>query len=174
MGKARRIFAVDPGSKFVGWAVLDPGDRLVAAGAIEAKGRLFVRLGVIFRAFGRLLKEHANPADEVDVVFERAVLFGHKGDRGGGSIPSIEARGALLAALSEHGVDRFFEYNASQMKKAVTGKGNAEKAVVRAQILREYPAFVDEAVSWPLDVTDAIGLGICHSVRARVSAECWA
>ena len=56
------------------------------------------------------------------------------------------------------------------MKESVCGYGGAPKEQVQQMVLihlgiTELPG--------PLDVTDAIGLGICHAVHARIGAECW-
>lgn len=76
-----------------------------------------------------------------------------------------QARGVILLAASQYGVEPF-EYTPKQVKQAVVGYGNAEKAQVmemtrRLLNLKERPK--------PDDVADALAIAICHAHSAAVS-----
>ena len=69
-----------------------------------------------------------------------------------------QVRGAILAAIAETPC-RFSEYSALEIKKAVTGYGQADKAQVKLMVsallgLEEGPI--------PLDASDALAAAICH------------
>jgi crossover junction endodeoxyribonuclease RuvC len=78
-----------------------------------------------------------------------------------------QVRGAVLVALASRAVG-LFEYSALEIKKAVTGYGQADKEQVRTMV-RTLLALEDGGLS--LDASDALAAAICHlNVRAFRSA----
>lgn len=69
-----------------------------------------------------------------------------------------QARGAVLVALAEAGLD-VGEYAARLVKKALVGNGAAEKDQVRAMVERLLPS----ARIAGSDAADALAVAICHA-----------
>ncbi len=80
------------------------------------------------------------------------------------------ARGVVLAVLGGEGIP-VAEYSPASVKKAVTGNGRADKGQVQAMIGRLLGA---SARNGPYDVSDALGVAVCHAatlgVRGAVAA----
>jgi crossover junction endodeoxyribonuclease RuvC len=69
-----------------------------------------------------------------------------------------QVRGAILVALASRAVG-LFEYSALEIKKAVTGYGQADKNQVRTMV-KTLLNLEDDALS--LDASDALAAAICH------------
>lgn len=75
-----------------------------------------------------------------------------------------EARGAVLAAASHHGIP-VWEYPPAQVKEVVTGCGSATKARMQAMVM----SLLRLSGTPRSDAADALGLAICH-IRCREGA----
>ena len=150
-----RILGVDPGSVATGWGVVDvDGPRLsfVAAGVVRPARGLAraAKLHFIVEALGRLIEAHRPTEAAVEETFVNAnprdaLVLG-------------EARGAALIAAAAAGLE-VSEYATNAVKKAVVGKGHAEKAQVKAMARVLLPASGDQ----PADAADALAVAICHA-----------
>jgi crossover junction endodeoxyribonuclease RuvC len=150
-----RILGIDPGSAATGWGIIESaGARLsfVAAGVIRpsrALGRA-ERLNAIFAALRRLIADERPDEAAVEATFVNAsprdaLVLG-------------EARGVALLAPAMAGAP-VAEYAANTVKKAVVGRGHAEKSQVAAMVRVLLPA---AAVGSP-DAVDALAVAICHA-----------
>ncbi|MFP4368984.1 MAG: crossover junction endodeoxyribonuclease RuvC [Bacteroidota bacterium] len=155
-----RVLGIDPGSIVCGYGVLDYENgryTLVEYGVVKAKmksedlpGRLkeiFIRLtGVI---------ERTNP----DIsVFE--TTFYSKNPQ---SLTKLShARSAAMLAALMKGV-AVCEYSPREVKKSVTGRGNAAKEQVQYMIRKLLS--IDEKHKF-YDATDALAVAVCHTVKA--------
>jgi crossover junction endodeoxyribonuclease RuvC len=74
-----------------------------------------------------------------------AILMGH-------------ARGAILLAAAQQGLE-VISYNATRVKKTITGNGRASKDQVQRTIQRELGL---AKVPEPPDVADALAVALCH------------
>jgi crossover junction endodeoxyribonuclease RuvC len=74
-----------------------------------------------------------------------AILMGH-------------ARGVIFLAAAERGVP-VISYNATRIKKTVTGSGRASKEQVQRTIQRELGL---SEIPEPPDVADALAVALCH------------
>jgi crossover junction endodeoxyribonuclease RuvC len=149
-----RVLGVDPGTRVVGWGVVDRrGNALRAAawGVLRAPASLPVpeRLRLLHEGLRALLEEHRPDRVAVEEAF-----FG-KGARA--ALALGEGRGAALLAAALAGIP-VLQYPPATVKKAVTGRGGAAKeqvgAMVRAILgLREIPS--------PADAADALAVAVC-------------
>ena len=154
-----RVLGIDPGTRVVGWGVVErKGNRLraVAWGALKAKASDEVpdRLRVLHEGLRALLAEHRPDAVAIEEAF-----FG-KNARS--ALALGEGRGAALLAASLHGVP-VKQYPPSTVKKAVSGRGGAAKEQVGAMVrvllgLAEIPQ--------PADASDALAVAICALNRS--------
>ncbi len=80
-----------------------------------------------------------------------AILMGH-------------ARGAILLAAAQRGLD-VVSYNATRIKKTITGNGRASKDQVQRTIQRELGL---AKVPEPPDVADALAVALCHFYLVKI------
>ena len=151
-----RIIAIDPGTKRTGYSVFEVNNassRLAECGTVFVRGKdLPAKLLAVHRGVERLFRR-LRPRQ---VVIERP--FAGKNVRDAMTLNSARAVCMLAAAVIRA---RVFEYAPSQVKKAVTGDGNASKDKVNLYVsatlgLRQAPE---------PDTADAIALAICHLNR---------
>jgi crossover junction endodeoxyribonuclease RuvC len=151
---------VDPGTRFLGWGVvIGEGNRLrhVAHGVIRARPEetLARRLVILDEELARVITRYEPTVGSVETLFfhrdaQAAAKLGH-------------ARGVVLLNLARAGVD-VAEYAPAHVKRAITGKGNADKRQV-AHMVRAVLA-LDEAP--PSDAADALALAVTHCRRGPV------
>lgn len=149
----KRVIGIDPGSRFMGWGVVEQrGSQLarVASGVVRCgKHPLGERLGIIYAAIHEACATHEPNHAAIEGIFHQrnaqsALVLGH-------------ARGAAMLALSHCGLEAA-EYAPAVVKKAVTGRGRAEKSQVAAMVamlLGKFQAATE-------DETDALAIAICH------------
>jgi len=159
-----RILGIDPGSRILGYAVLDCDDgarkklRYVECGVVEA-GRgepLERRLAEIAQGLEDVIQEYLPETVAAEDVFtsvnaRSALLLG-------------QARGAALAVCGRAGL-RVFAYPPSVVKQAVTGRGRAPKEQVARMVqvlvgLRKVPR---------ADAADALAVAVAHAHIRRAS-----
>ncbi len=154
----RRILGIDPGTRAVGWGVVErAGPRLVeiAHGTLRAKATLPIeeRLAILAAGLRTVLATHAPREAAIEEVFygrdaRAAQRLG-------------EARGALLLVLAEAELP-VAHYANNVVKKAVTGQGRATKEQVSLMLRR---VLALEARPHSLDASDALALAVCHHQR---------
>ena len=162
MTQAIRIFGIDPGSSATGWGVIDcTGARLsfVDAGVVRPKRGLSraARLAFIHGALADLLARHTPQEAAVEETFVNAsprdaLVLG-------------EARGVALLAPASAGLE-VSEYAANKVKKAVVGRGHADKQQVQSMIRVLLPASGNQ----PSDAADALAVAICHAHHRDITA----
>ena len=154
-----RVLGIDPGSQRTGFGVLDAtGPRLtyVASGVIRTgQGEFAARLCEIFRCMKSIVAQYQPHEIAIERVFvnrnpDSALKLG-------------QARGAAICGIAESNAD-VFEYATRQIKQAVVGSGNAEKAQV--QLMMRSILKLDGPVS--ADAADALAAAVCHAMRGKV------
>jgi crossover junction endodeoxyribonuclease RuvC len=149
---ALRIIGIDPGTRVVGYGVLDVEGRdlrLVACGAVKAPNeQLPGRLKVIFDGLIEVIRTYGPGHAAVEDLYS--------GRSARSAIVIGEGRGVALLALAQAGltVDAI---PPARVKKALTGNGNATKEQVAdmvAKILRL------PAPPTPTDASDALAIAM--------------
>jgi crossover junction endodeoxyribonuclease RuvC len=154
-----RILGIDPGLQVTGYAVLEARagtPRVCEAGVIRgADGRestdMAPRLQHLYDGILEVL-EQFHPGV---VVVEQ--LFAHY-DHPRTAILMAHARGVMFLAAAQHGLP-VLSYNATRIKKTVTGSGRASKEQVQRTIQRELNL---AQLPEPPDVADALAAALCH------------
>ncbi|MCB9653183.1 MAG: crossover junction endodeoxyribonuclease RuvC [Deltaproteobacteria bacterium] len=149
---------IDPGSRRTGWGVVrSDGSALTCLGhGVIAAGEqpLGDRLEIIFNGLVEAIEAH-----RPDVIFLESI-FHHK--NAASALVLGQARGvALLAArMKSANLD---EIAPTEVKKAVTGRGRADKTQVKemVKILLGLPA------PPATDAADALAIAIAGAVRVR-------
>ena len=152
------MLGIDPGSQRTGFGVLDAtGARLryVASGVIRTSQADFAaRLCEIFRCVQTIVAQYRPQQIAIEKVFvnrnpDSALKLG-------------QARGAAICGTADAKAE-VFEYATRQIKQAVVGSGNAEKAQV--QLMMRTLLKLDGPVA--VDAADALAAAVCHALRAR-------
>jgi crossover junction endodeoxyribonuclease RuvC len=154
-----RVLGIDPGSQCTGFGVVDAtGPRLsyVASGVIRTgEGEFAARLCEIFRGVETVVAQYRPQEIAIERVFvnrnaESALKLG-------------QARGAAICGTA--GADaEMFEYATREIKLAVVGSGNAEKAQVQLMI----KSILKLEGPMTADAADALAAAVCHALRGRV------
>lgn len=151
------MLGIDPGTRVVGWAVLDQHKgrlSLVATGVIRCNHKVYAqRLAQVLAGLRQVIAAHKPAQAAVEEAFSgknprTALVIG-------------EGRGVALAALGEAGLP-VAAYPARTIKRCVAGAGAADKqAVARMVALQLGLAKLPE----PHDASDACAVAITHCVR---------
>lgn len=151
-----RVLGIDPGSVICGYGVIDSGNNklsLVEYGVIKAKKInevLHIRLQEIFKRLIVVI-ERTNP----DIAAFESMFYSKNAQS---LIKLSQARAAAILAAGLNGLD-ILEYSPREVKKSVTGNGNAGKQQVQYMVrtildIQETPEFFDS--------TDALAVAVCH------------
>jgi len=155
-----RILGIDPGTRVVGYGIVDKvaGDfKAVTWGAISVRSSkdMTERLLEIHQGLTKVIEEY-----KPDEVALEGAFFG-KSAKAALRIGQGQGAAILTAALSGLPVTL---YAPREAKKAVVGSGSASKEQVQRMVqvilgLKEPPK--------PLDAADALSIAICHAHRHR-------
>jgi len=155
-----RVLGIDPSLQSTGFGVVEEdGGRLVpvAYGVIKptAKLPLHLKLAEIKSELEEIIRTYGPGEAAIENPFyaqnmKTALLLG-------------QVRGAVLVAVAGTGCG-LAEYSALEIKKAVTGYGQADKEQVQTMV-RSLLGLDDDAI--PLDASDALAAAICH-LNARL------
>ncbi len=154
-----RILGIDPGSLLCGYGVIESCDRhflVVEYGVIEvgkSQRALPLRLRDIFRRMEAVIARTLPDEAAIESLFY--------GKNAASLVKLAQARSAALLPAILQDIP-IIEYAPREVKKAVTGRGNAAKAQVQYMVrkllqLQETPEFYD--------VTDALAVALCHGLK---------
>jgi len=150
-----RVLGIDPSLRSTGFGIVEEKNGAlspVAFGIIKptAKLPLHLKLAEIKSELETLIRTYEPAEAAVENPFyaqnmKTALLLG-------------QVRGAVLVAVAGTGCG-LAEYSALEIKKAVTGYGQADKEQVLTMV-RSLLGLDDESI--PLDASDALATAICH------------
>lgn len=161
-----RILGVDPGSRFTGFAVIEPrfsnrplfcpqDFKIVDAGVFRAKEKdpAFKRIGEMYKAMLAIMRECKPKTCVLEGVFlgknvKSALMLG-------------QVRGAFVAASHDAGVG-VDEVAPTTVKKIIAGRGGASKGEVELA-LKAHLGF--DRGNLPQDVTDALAIALSYSLK---------
>jgi crossover junction endodeoxyribonuclease RuvC len=154
-----RILGLDPGLQVTGYAVLEArggSPHVCEAGVIRsAEGRqttdMAQRLHHLYDGIVEVLEQFQPGVVVVEQLFAHyqhprtAILMAH-------------ARGVMFLAAGQRGLS-VVSYNATRIKKTITGTGRASKEQMQRTIQRELGL---AKLPEPADVADALAVALCH------------
>lgn len=158
------VLGIDPGTLVTGYGVVAASGssfQLLASGTIlnRRDTPLPVRLGAIYTGLLEVISRHHPHEVAIETAFY--------GKNAQSALKLGQARGvSILAAVLQD--LPLAEYAPREIKKAVTGNGNASKDQVQYMVramLQPRPA------SMKLDTSDAIAAAICHLSRRPAAAR---
>lgn len=160
-----RVMGIDPGLTRCGLSVVQAGRGRavipVAVGVVRtpAEEDLSARLLRLSQAVREWMDDYRPDIVAIERVFER------------GNVSTVmqtaHAVGVLVLAAAERGVPVHM-YTPSEVKKAISGNGRADKKQMTAMITRILG--LTEAPK-PADAADALALAVCHCWRAPLIAR---
>ena len=146
---------------------LDPSSRSTGFGLVESRGEEYVVLGWGTIKPGRSL----DLAQRVNAIREQVdgLIVQHRPEEAAIENPFYaqniktaitlgQVRGALLVAIASRSLP-LYEYSALEIKKAVTGYGQADKQQVQGMV-RALLHLTDDPLEE--DASDALATAICH------------
>lgn len=157
----RRVLGIDPGSRRLGWGVVERhGPRLTARAAgvlqLDPAEPLELRLVEVHDAISTLLEEHQPDTVAVEDVFyarfpRAAIQLAH-------------VRGVILLAAAQHERE-VVSHPPALVKRTIAGRGAADKA----QIARMVAATLRLGKAPPSDAADALAIALTELARSTVA-----
>ena len=160
-----RVLGVDPGLTRCGVGVVDgePGRtcRLVTVDVVQTDpaADLSLRLLALDKALAELLERYQPDEVAVERVFSQHNVRTVMGTAQAGAVAVLAAARAGLPVRM---------YTPSEVKAAVTGSGQADKAQITTMVTRLLKL---PASPRPADAADALALAICHVWRGGTQAK---
>ena len=158
-----RVMGIDPGLTRCGLSVVQAGRGRsvlpVAVGVVRtpASDSLTSRLLRLSNAVEEWMDEYTPDVVALERVFERSNVST--------VMNTAHASGVLMLAAAKRGLDVHM-YTPSEVKKAITGNGRADKPQMTTMITRILG--LGEAPK-PADAADALALAVCHCWRAPMN-----
>jgi crossover junction endodeoxyribonuclease RuvC len=156
---AVRVLGVDPGTRRLGWGVVERrGPKLlaVAAGVVKLREKeaLETRLAKVHEALEDIIETYAPLTLAVEDIFyaefpAAAIKLGH-------------VRGVVLLVGAQRQLE-VASYAPALVKRTIAGRGAAEKA----QVGRLVAATLGLRAPPPTDAADALAVAITHCAKAR-------
>lgn len=152
-----RILGIDPGLHITGYGVLESGPLrpvVCEAGVIRpgtAKAHMASRVLAVYEGVVEVIEQFKPEAVAVEQLYAHykhprtAILMGH-------------ARGVVFLAAAQRHIP-VVSYNATRIKKTITGSGRASKEQIQRTIQRELGL---AKIPDPPDVADALAVALCH------------
>ena len=151
-----RVLGIDPGLRVTGWGLLQTTGALQGStahyGVIRPplKAPIEQRLRAIELGVHDIITEHHPDMAAIERPFLRENVRS--------AMALAQAQAAAMLAVAAAGLP-LFEYAPREVKQAVSGDGNADKAAL-AQALTVQIGL--DAVPTPEDASDALAIAACH------------
>ena len=156
----RRVLAVDPGSRSLGFGVVDFTERELsyidsrAFDYCDAKS-YFDRLSLIYQDISKIVQEY----EPSEIAMEGLIYVKSPT----ALIKLAQARGAMIASFADKFPEKVFEYAPNLVKSTVTGHGHAGKKNVESMV--QAMLGVDNFSSH--DESDALAVALCHILHCK-------
>ncbi len=160
-----RVLGIDPGLGRCGWAVVEHSGRHTVAlgyGTVATRGdQVAPRLAELAGKLREVVATYRPDSFAIERLFVNANVRT--------AMTVGQASGVALLIAADHGL-AVSAYTPSQVKRAVTGVGNAPKAQV-GYMVRALLGL--EAVPTPADTADALAVALCHLQLANMDNIGW-
>lgn len=158
-----KILGIDPGSKKLGWAVLDMSanggkPELMAHGLFKLRDKdsIEVRCGLIHEEIRRVIMLHLSSPLACYIAIEEPLVGTHLNYRS--ALTLATARGAALAACRDYNTK---SYNVSTWKGMTVGGPGAPKQAVQEYVQR----YFDLPEPLTEDESDAVAIAVVRSME---------
>ncbi len=156
-----RILGIDPGTGICGFGVIE-GNTALDYGVIATPPHtpLPDRLEDIYNSLHEIIDQNHPEVMSIEkLFFKQNITTG---------ISVAEARGICLLVAKQYNLP-IFEYAPNQIKKAISGYGQAHKPQIQ-EMVRVHLGL--ESVPKPDDAADALAAAIVHSFVAKTTNPC--
>jgi crossover junction endodeoxyribonuclease RuvC len=164
---AERVLGVDPGLQVTGYGLIEAGPRgpvVCEAGIVRSsEGRepadMARRIQALYNGIVEVVEQFGPRVVAVEQLYAHyqhprtAILMAH-------------ARGVIFLAAAQRELP-VVSYNATRIKKTITGSGRASKEQVQRTIQRELGL---TTLPEPPDVADALAVALCHYYAIQMPA----
>lgn len=159
------VLGIDPGSHITGFGVIErapTGERLLDTGVIRVSSEPThqMRLKRIYEGLCELIAQHRPDFCAVEMP-----IYGSNAQS---MLKLGRAQATAMLAALNHEIP-VVEYTPSQVKKSVTGNGQASKEQVRYMVASILSIVDVETIV--LDASDALAVALCHAHRGPDSAS---
>jgi len=147
------ILGIDPGSRVCGYGLINTvGNKLeyISSGCIKVAVLPFIeRLQVIYEGVSEIIERYQPNEVAIEEIFVgksavSALKLGH-------------ARGAIIVACTNRQLP-VYEYPPNQIKKALVGRGRAEKSQMQHMVT----SILKLSSTPQSDASDALCVAVCH------------
>lgn len=154
------VLGIDPGSRHTGYGILEvdgPRESVLEFGVVhlDTDAHHQARLKQVYDRIAEVVAR--NRPDEC------AIEMPVYGQNPQSMLKLGRAQAAAMMAVLNRQIP-VAEYTPKEVKKSVTGRGNASKRQVRYMI-RAILDLADHSESMLLDASDALAVGLCHAHR---------
>ncbi|MBR1716223.1 MAG: crossover junction endodeoxyribonuclease RuvC [Paludibacteraceae bacterium] len=155
-----RILGIDPGTLFMGWAILDSEGQKVKIVDFD-----FLDVHKLEDQYARLQQEFFFLQKLIDDYHptELAIETQFVDKNPQTMIKIVHAQGVAIAAALSRDLP-INEYSPMKIKMAITGNGHSTKQQV-ASMLQRFLHIQDDKMPKKLDATDALAIAYCHFLQ---------
>jgi crossover junction endodeoxyribonuclease RuvC len=151
-----KVLGVDPGLSVTGYGLLEIKNgqpTLAEAGVVRTprQAAIEARLASLYNGLTEIIQEYSPDVLAIEEVYI-------KGARPETGLKMGHARGVLFLAAAKRGVP-VVSYQATGVKKALTGNGRASKEQVQAMVKIILGL---DSLPQPVDVSDALAVALCY------------
>lgn len=165
-----RILGIDPGTLYMGYAVLEVVEKAGRAGLGPTPAIVDFGVCDVHRLedqYARLQREFFFLCELIDRLHPTCLAietqFVDKNPQT--MIKIVHAQGVAIAAALSRDLP-VYEYSPMKIKMAITGNGHTTKEGVAAMLQRLF-RLTDEQMPRKLDATDALAIAYCHYLQRR-------
>lgn len=158
------ILGIDPGTRFCGYGIINTNNRIILEAGCDCiklniKNKLSMRLAELYQQLTSVINEY-----KPDLIVVETVFYGKNIQS---AITLSHARGVILLACASNNIP-VFEYSPREIKKAITGNGNANKKQVRAMIQHVIglKSMIDSE-----DASDALAIAFTHFNKLKFNSK---
>ncbi len=164
---AQRILAIDPGTRVMGYAILQGDGRQPPVPLLAGAERLLTvhdpleRLNAIHQKLVLLIRSYRPTVAAIEAPF--------CGKNAQSMLKLGRAQGVAIQAMLQEGLT-VQEYAPTKIKLSLTGHGQASKLQLKNVLQQLFPGVPIQQLRY-LDATDALAIAYCHYYAGRAVAH---
>ena len=151
MKKEQYFLGIDPGSRVLGYALIDKNLTAIQVGTLQLKGAESEKYKTIFNFFQVLIQNYPPKALGIEWAFY--------GENVQSMMKLARVQGLLILLAGLHEIEHY-EFAPTQIKQRLTGRGHAGKDQVADLISRKIAA-QEDLKAMRNDATDALAIAYC-------------
>lgn len=151
-----KVLGIDPGLSITGYGIIEKASQktsIIDYGAVRFSSShpLEQRLGSFYEIFNEKIK-----AEQITLIALETPFLGKNAQN---FLKLGYLRGVMYLLAHQHHI-KIVEFSPSQVKRAITGSGSAQKEQVARAITRLFPSIQPSSIV-TFDVSDALAVTLC-------------